>query len=303
MNPSEDFSNKPISSYSVPSGPENPFKNTFGKRNMKVEKTSIDNFAFESQYGSYQRHGYAIDSSDGRVIGDVENFKKNEYSLDRPNKKARGPQQIELGDDDDESDGPWMKFEAPKFEFFPPQLNNESTTKEKKATESPSEETEKSAQLSKPDVETTPAHVQMLMDPTLHIVEPDEEDEKWELVNERKSKFTLPPRPPRGSVPAMATSSFHGEAEFDYQGRPWSHPPSGMRSDGGNHDCFLPKKCIKKYLGHTKGVNAIEFSPGVGHLLLSASMDGKCKIWDVYGDRNVKRTYQGHTESVRYVFF
>ena len=33
----------------------------------------------------------------------------------------------------------------------------------------------------------------------IHIVEPDEEAEKWERVNERKMTFTLPPRPARGS--------------------------------------------------------------------------------------------------------
>jgi pre-mRNA-processing factor 17 len=69
--------------------------------------------------------------------------------------------------------------------------------------------------------------------------------------------------------------------------------------DFGAHDCFIPTKCIKKYVGHTKGVQAIEFSPLTGHLLLSASLDGKCKIWDVYEDRNVKRTFSGHTEAVR----
>lgn len=58
-------------------------------------------------------------------------------------------------------------------------------------------------------------------------------------------------------------------------------------------------KCIKKFVGHTKGVQAIEFFPGTGHLLLSASMDGKCKVWDVFEDRNVRRTYAGHTEAVR----
>lgn len=86
---------------------------------------------------------------------------------------------------------------------------------------------------------------------------------------------------------------------FDYQGKPWCDPPSGVRDDGGDHNCFIPKKCIKKYTGHTKGVQCIEFFPGTGHLLLSGSMDGKCKIWDVLSDRNVKRTYSGHTEGVR----
>jgi hypothetical protein len=33
----------------------------------------------------------------------------------------------------------------------------------------------------------------------VHIVEPDEEAEKWERVNEKKMTYTLPPRPARGS--------------------------------------------------------------------------------------------------------
>jgi WD40 repeat protein len=44
---------------------------------------------------------------------------------------------------------------------------------------------------------------------------------------------------------------------------------------------------------------AIDLNATSGHLLLSASLDGKCKIWDVYGDRNVKRTYIGHEESIK----
>lgn len=45
-------------------------------------------------------------------------------------------------------------------------------------------------------------------DPTVHIVEPDEEAEMWEKVNERKISATLPPRPPRGSIPqAVSTDS------------------------------------------------------------------------------------------------
>jgi pre-mRNA-processing factor 17 len=50
-------------------------------------------------------------------------------------------------------------------------------------------------------------------------------------------------------------------------------PPSTLKPDDGDHECFIPKKVIKKLTGHTKGVQAIEFIPRTGHLILSASMD------------------------------
>lgn len=54
---------------------------------------------------------------------------------------------------------------------------------------------------------------------------------------------------------------------YDYQGRSWIAPPSGVRArEAGDlsHDCYIPKKCIKKYTGHTKGVTGIQFYPGTG---------------------------------------
>ena len=38
-------------------------------------------------------------------------------------------------------------------------------------------------------------------------------------------------------------------------------------------------------------------------MLLSGGLEGKCKIWDVYGDRNCKRTYIGHQEGVKAIQF
>jgi len=63
--------------------------------------------------------------------------------------------------------------------------------------------------------------------------------------------------------------------------------------------CYLPKKLIHTFKGHQKGVTNIQLFPGTGHLLLSASMDNKLKLWETYGKRRLLRTYDGHSKGVR----
>ena len=140
-----------------------------------------------------------------------------------------------------------------------------------------------------------------------------------------------------GLAPADCKSTFHGKAQVDYQGRSWyarlhryafpvwrahwtyalpvwrarwtyAHanarryePPKGLHVS--DHDCIIPKKMVHKYTGHTKGVQAVQFIPVYGHLLLSASLDSRIKIWDVYNEHHCKRTYMGHTAAVRDVNF
>lgn len=91
---------------------------------------------------------------------------------------------------------------------------------------------------------------------------------------------------------------FHGNASTDKsQGRSFLSPPEHLTP--GEHSCFIPKKLIHTWTGHSKGVQRIKFFPRYGHFLLSASHDGRVKLWDVLTNRKCIRTYIGHTESVR----
>jgi WD40 repeat protein len=95
-------------------------------------------------------------------------------------------------------------------------------------------------------------------------------------------------------------SSVINNTPIDYS---WLKSPAELRPSDGTHDCFVPKKCLKKYTGHTKGIQEIELFPKTGHLILSASLDGTCKIWDIFGDKTVHQTYLGHNEAVRSINF
>lgn len=108
----------------------------------------------------------------------------------------------------------------------------------------------------------------------------------------------------RKEVEAMGeeTTTFHGAEETDYQGRTYMHVPQDLdvdlRKEAGSVTNYIPKKQIHAWKDHTKAVTALRFFPGSGHLLLSASADSTVKIWDVYHERSLLRTFSGHSKAV-----
>mmetsp|Transcript_21910 Transcript_21910/g.36681 ORF Transcript_21910/g.36681 Transcript_21910/m.36681 type:complete len:525 (+) Transcript_21910:56-1630(+) len=277
-----------------------------GSNPTQLEVTSIQDYTFNEQFANYQRSGYAVDSSTNQIIGDRDMYKKEKIltgkdeksrSSSSSSKSANKKRKLlslldQYGADSDEDDtgGPWAA-EKGKQEL----LADPPTGANREIDDTVPDEGDQGG-TSGLDASNSSAAT------GVYILEPDEEDEKWEKVNERKQSYTLPPRPQRGSQVAEASSVFHGKALKDYQGRPWCVAPSDLKpeEEGTSHNCYIPKRCIKKLTGHTKGVQALEYFPGTGHLLLSASMDGKCKIWDSHtSEMQVQRTYIGHSEGVR----
>ncbi|RLN95225.1 hypothetical protein BBJ28_00007952 [Nothophytophthora sp. Chile5] len=133
----------------------------------------------------------------------------------------------------------------------------------------------------------------------------DEVDEEMDFdrMVEKKTAHLLPARLKAGQTAMEATSAFLGSQEYDYQGRAWVEPARSLKPDDGDHQVFLPKRCVHKWTGHTKGVQAIELFPRYGHLLLSGSMDHTVRIWDVYKERECQRVYEGHSGAVRGINF
>ena len=103
-------------------------------------------------------------------------------------------------------------------------------------------------------------------------------------------------------VEEKKTSVFHGKKMQDWQGRSWLEPAPSLLTRGDDA-CYLPKKLLHTWKGHTKGLQSVCLFPTTGHFLLSASMDSTIKIWDYFNDRECRMTYTGHSQGVRDIQF
>ena len=129
---------------------------------------------------------------------------------------------------------------------------------------------------------------------------PTEEDAAY--LEEYLAKMKKRSKKTTDETPTEEKSTLHIKDAYDYQGRSFLHIPQdlgvNLKSDVPPEKCFIPKRQIHEWKGHTKGVACIRWFPKSGHLLLSGSMDSKVKIWEVYRNRRCVRTYSGHKQGM-----
>ncbi|XP_062896840.1 pre-mRNA-processing factor 17 [Mobula hypostoma] len=249
-------------------GPVNPFKTQqmAAPRNMLsgyAEPAHINDFRFEEQRRTFHTYGYALDPT-----------------LDHSEVPA-GDTYIGSVEDAEKNQGLTV-FESGK----------KKSEKRKKLKES------------------DPANIEGFQGPWAKYVDekdvakPSEEEQKEldEIIAKRQKKGKQ-----EDEKPAEEKTILHIKDMYDYQGRSYLHIPQdlgvNLRSDQPPEKCYLPKKQMHVWAGHTKGVSAIRLFPTSGHLLLSCSMDCKIKLWEVYNDRRCIRTFIGHSKAVRDICF
>ena len=100
------------------------------------------------------------------------------------------------------------------------------------------------------------------------------------------------------------TAVFHGSEVHNYQGKSFVQAPGYLKQEKrGAQCCFIPKKWIHSFKGHSKPIQAVRFIKPYGHLALSASHDCKLKLWDVLTNRKCIMTYVGHEMPIRDINF
>ncbi|XP_073059280.1 uncharacterized protein [Primulina eburnea] len=257
-------------------GPAHPYAKdglAQGLRNHKlgfVENASIEPFVFDEQYNTYYKFGYAADPSENRYVGDVVGFEKNDgitvYNIPQHEQKKRKLEKKKEMMEENDQVVDAVEVDNPASETW--LMNNR-----------------KSPWAGKKEV----VQGELTEEQKKYAEEHAKKKAEKEGVEREKGESHLD------------KSTFHGKEEKDYQGRSWIAPPKDAKAS--NDHCYIPKKLVHTWSGHTKGVSAIRFFPRHGHLILSAGMDTKVKIWDVFNSGKCLRTYMGHNKAVRDIYF
>ncbi|KAK3041787.1 hypothetical protein RJ639_000303 [Escallonia herrerae] len=263
-------------------GPAHPYAKdglAQGLRNHKlghVEDAAIGSFLFDEQLYSFQKFGYAADPSGysgTNYVGDFDALRQYDamsvYNIPQHEQKRR---KLEKKKESTENEDDIVDV------VDPTEVDNPATE----------------AWLLKNRKSPWSGKKEGLQG------ELTEEQKKYKEEYDKKKGEEKEGRKDKGETVAEK-STFHGKEERDYQGRSWIAPPKDAKAT--NDHCYIPKRLVHTWSGHTQGVSAIRFFPKHGHLILSAGMDSKVKIWDVFNSGKCMRTYMGHSKAVRDISF
>jgi pre-mRNA-processing factor 17 len=277
--------NIPYADLSRPvAGPVNPFKakdgNALKRKNVLTgyaEEAVVSDATFRTQHRTFQSRGYAIDpSANGHIIGDVANAQRLEgrdVVQMRPSKEAseafRRKRQRKgdpsIVDGEGAYLGPWARYDDTDQAY------------------------EDEAAMAGEELAS------------------DEEYIDESVVPERAPAMDKAATSYEDDVSNAETTEFHGSELFDYQGRSYMHVPLDLdidlRKEPGSERNYHPKKQIFKWKFGTKPITSLRFFPNSGHLLLSASADAKIKLYSVYNQRELLRSFSGHSKSVSDISF
>ena len=260
-------------------GPSNPFKasngNALKRKNVPTghaEETSISDTTFNAQHRTYQSLGYTQDPTQfGALVGsqsamqryggkDVVQLRhsKAESGAIRAKRQKKGDSGIVDGDG--AYLGPWAKYQGDDVAY------EEAEAMAGQELASDEEWVEEGV------VAPLPAPSKLATD-----------------YNSSDASIT-------------ETTEFKGSQQLDYQGRTYMHVPQDLDVDlgkePGSQQCYVPKKLVHQYKYHTKPITSLKFIPHSSHLLLSSAADTKLALWDAHHDRELLRTFSGHTKSI-----
>ncbi|KAJ6256760.1 hypothetical protein Dda_8627 [Drechslerella dactyloides] len=265
--------------YKPAAGPANPFKSNDGSLKRKnvptgyAEETLISDATFTTHHRTFTSLGYAADPSNpANMVGDQANaaaFGGRNTIEYRPSKEESREikRRRQKRGDSSVVDGPGQ-YLGPWASY---KNASDSSDDEAAGAEDVEYEEEAAAPASNPIIDKAGA----------------------EYLNVNTT--------------GVEQTTFHGSQERDYLGRTYMHVPQdldiNLGKEVGSTANYIPKKLVHTWRGHTKPVTAVRFFPHSGHLILSSSADAKIKLWDVYHDREMLRTFDGHTKSVNDITF
>ncbi|XP_065057544.1 pre-mRNA-processing factor 17-like [Rhopilema esculentum] len=246
-------------------GPENPFKS----RQQKATKNTLSGFVEEAHISDFQ------------FDNQRKTFHSYGYAVDPSEENATGEKIV--GDQEKATS-----------------LKGVTVFEDTKARPGDKRRREEVGQPS--DIESYKGPWAKFVDEA-EVAKPSEEEqailEKYEEAKQKKGK--------QEEEKIEEKTKLHIADAYDYQGRSYLHIPMdlgvNLLTDDPPEKCYLPKKRIHTWTGHSKGVAAVRLFPKSGHLLLSCSMDCKIKLWEVYNKRRCIRTFIGHGKAVRDICF